>query len=108
MRIEIFVVNPYEDITHMTYEEKKALENLEGIKMQIIAEFGGLTETNTEKGYWIESKTKQICIDSVKRWIIYTTSKDSCAKIEAFSKQIKAITAQKLQCFGINDTLFFI
>lgn len=126
MRIEIFVVNPYKDITHMTYEEKNALEALETIKAKIIHEFGGLNETNTEKGYWEDNDS--ICLDMTKRWIIYAQETkqvcllgsfrgkdepyiietDTFAIIEAFAKQIKAITAQKSQCFGINETLYFV
>lgn len=106
MRIEIFVVNPYKDITHMTYEEKNALEALETIKAKIIREFGGLTESREEKGYW--SSNDKICVDTVKRWIIYTESANAFEIIEDFAKQIKAITAQKSQCFGINETLYFV
>lgn len=106
MRVEIFVVKPYSDITYMTYEEKKALETLETIKAEIIREFGGLTESGEETGYW--SSNGSICVDSVKRWLIYTESKDTFEIIEDFAKKIKATTAQKSQAFAINDTLYFV
>lgn len=90
----------------MTYEEKNALIALETIKAELIEEFGGLTESGEEKGYWNDNG--KICVDSVKRWLIYTSSKDSFEIIEDFAKDIKAITAQKSQAFAINETLFFV
>lgn len=103
MRIEIFVVTTELDAKHDI--NGKTMLN-EVIRTELIREFGGLTETGTESGYW--HNNSQICVDSVKRWIIYTESKDCFEIIEAFAKRIKKITAQASQAFGIDGKLFFV
>ena len=104
MRIEIFVITT--ELKNGFPENAEKWSQLEDIKMEIIHEFGGLTESEEEKGYW--SSNGSICVDSVKRWLIYANDNYSIVKIEDFAKNIKAITAQKSQVFAINETLHFI
>jgi hypothetical protein len=79
---------------------------LERLKAILIQEFGGLTESNEEIGYW-HSKGK-IYEDIVQRWLIYTDSTDCYQIIEAFAKQIKNLTHQRKQAFGIDGKLYLV
>jgi hypothetical protein len=104
MRIEIFVVLNTK-IDENTVKNPYGIE-LEALKAEIIREFGGLTETNEERGYWWNNN--EICVDTVRRWIIYTESKDSYEIIEDFAKRIKNLTDQKSQAFGIDGKMYFV
>jgi hypothetical protein len=113
MRIEIFVVTTELDAKHDI--NGKTMLN-EVIRTELIREFGGLTETGTETGYWNDNG--EICADSVKRWIIYANTdksfeekaqkKQITSDITAFAKRIKKLTAQDSQAFGIDGKLFFV
>jgi hypothetical protein len=113
LRIEIFVVTTELNrniATHAYWTE------LEALKAEMIREFGGLTETGTETGYWNDNG--EICADTVKRWLIYADLSKSLEKqaheaqiienIGAFAKRIKEITAQKSQAFGIDGKLYLV
>jgi hypothetical protein len=79
---------------------------LEILKREMTYEFGGLTESSEEIGYWNDKD--KIYEDIVKRWIIYTDSKDCFEIIEAFAKRIKTITSQKIQAFAIDGKLYLV
>ena len=103
MRAEIFVVTT--EISRNIATNAYWTE-LEALKAEMIREFGGLTETGTETGYWNDNG--EICADTVKRWLIYSPSADFFEIIEDFAKRIKKITSQKLQVFGIDGKLFSV
>jgi hypothetical protein len=103
MRIEIFVVTTEIDrnIARNAY-----WTDLEALKAEMIRQFGGLTETLPDKGYW--SKDGEICYDIVKRWIIYAHHPESVAIIKAFAQRIKKLTSQDKQAFGIDGKLYLV
>jgi hypothetical protein len=103
MRIEIFVV-----LTEIKRSNCPRLRwsDLEVEKAKLTREFGGLTQTGEEKGYWNDNG--EICVDTVERWLIYTASTDCFEIIESFAKRIKEITAQRSQVFGIDGKLFSV
>jgi hypothetical protein len=103
MRIEIFVVLTELEAKHDINGKTRLNEDL---KVEIVREFGGLTETGIETGYWLDND--KICADIVKRWIIYADSSDTVAIIDAFAKRIKKITSQKTQLYTIDGKAYFI
>jgi hypothetical protein len=103
MRIEIFVVTT--EISRNIAANAYWTE-LEAIQADLVREFGGLTETGTERGYWNDNG--EICADTVKRWIIYAHHTESIAKIEAYAQRIKKITQQEKQAFGIDGKMVLI
>lgn len=123
MRIEIFVVM---NKINENSSDFSNLVSLETLKFNIVREFGGLTETDVEKGYW--HINGQILCDSVKRWIIYADKTHKPSKIhqiglsglirvnstetakifEAINKQIKNLTHQSSQCYGIDGKMFSV
>jgi len=94
----------------LDYEEQQALKRdiwaLHAIKYELVTEFGGLTETGTETGFWSDNGI--VCEDFVKRWLIYGDSRSFEEKIEAFNKRIKIVTHQKSQAYGIDGNLKFV
>ncbi len=119
MRAEIFVVltelseyklSEYKLSKKLDSEEQQARKReiwaLHAIKYELVTEFGGLTETGTETGYWSDNGI--VCEDSVQRWLIYGDSRSFEEKITEFNKRIKIVTHQKSQAFGIDGKLFFV
>jgi hypothetical protein len=103
LRIEIFVV---------LTEQKKLCDvighsELIDIQNKIAKKFGGLSIIPNVKGLWIDN-TSGICEDSNEIWLIYAHHKESVAIIEAFAKQIKKITYQQSQAFGIDGKLYLV
>jgi len=135
MRIEIFVVTT--ELKNGFPENAEKWSQLESVKTEIIHEFGGLTESGEEKGYF--DTGSYICVDTVKRWLIYVNKvkrneKSVCSHanneqldiatrinhtylsyhvhkwkaLEELLVKIQKITQQNIQAFAINNTLFLL
>jgi hypothetical protein len=101
MKVELYVTKTV--LTSVNVQE------LEQIKVELCGEFGGLTEIDNCKGYWLNPKTNKLDQDNVSLWVIYSlTQKDTYEIIESYAKRIKAITNQECQLFAINDKPFFV
>jgi hypothetical protein len=112
VQIIIYVVKTEiaKDLTYLTYEEKKNLEDLETIKKEIIHEYSGLTVLPNCFGYWLDQNGK-LETDKVDLWIILKKTGDienEFAIIEDFAKKIKLLTKQKSQLFQINENPYFV
>jgi hypothetical protein len=113
MRIEIFVVKTKIDASMASNDKedqilaRKAEWKLINVRNLLIKAFGGLTVIPNANGFWI-NKSGLIEGDSVEIWLIYTDIEDSKLVIRGFAKQIKKITAQDSQAFGIDGKLFFV
>jgi len=115
MRIEIFVVET--EILHdrLLSDNIKGLRCLEEQKIHLIKIFGGLTEINDSKGYYINSK-EEIESDLSKIWIIYTKHENIDLtknywfdiSLKPILLRIKEITRQKSQAYTINNEIYFI
>ena len=81
-------------------------ETLEAIKLEIMHEFGGMTEIPNCKGYWEDNGL--FFTDNVNLWLIYAYSKNTKETIEAFAKRIKELTWQKSQAFTIDGMMYLV
>lgn len=97
VEIKIFVVTT----------EKPDNIALEELKVQLCEKFGGLTESATAKGLWLD-KDGKICEDDVKIWTIYTDLPNSTSIIDGIAKRIKIITFQHSQMYVINNKPKFV
>jgi len=105
LRIEIFVVETKILHDRLLSGNIKGLRCLEEQKIHLIKLFGGLTEIENLKGYWINSKGK-IESDNTNIWIIYT--KQCEEELLNILLRIKEITRQKSQAYTINNEIYFI
>lgn len=113
MKVEIFVIKTKIDESKASNDkEDKALAlraewKLINVRNLLIKAFGGLTVIQNAIGFWI-NESGAIETDNAEMWLIYTNLKNTKSIIEAFAKQIKKITAQDSQAFGINTCLYFV
>jgi hypothetical protein len=101
MRIEVYVVRTELKTLKQRAEIQKVKENL-------ITEYGGLTEIQGTKGYWLDSEGK-LYTDKTDIWVILTKdTNDNLAIIEDYAKKVKVITRQSAQLFTINNTSYMV
>jgi hypothetical protein len=106
MKIELYVVKPYKDITRLTYEEKQAIDKLEALKVQLCKQFGGLTESATAKGYWLNNG--KLIHDDVTVWTIFSTTDVKTSDVENIGETVRKICSQEVQLIVINDKPTFL
>jgi hypothetical protein len=99
MKLEIYVVT-----TEISLKcERDALELL---KIRLCEQFGGLTESATAKGYWLDNG--KLVTDVVTVWTILSATVITESSIRNVIEAIKRICRQKSQLITINDKPYFV
>lgn len=105
-KLIFFIVKPYKDLAYLTYEEKQAIDKLKELKVELCEKFGGLTESATEHGFWLEGK--KLIEDDLTEWTIYSATVITPRFVIEFAERIKTVCKQKVQLVVINEYPYFI
>lgn len=104
-KIEIYCVTTevYRSVNKLATLSK--LAELEELKKDLSAKYGGLTIFRNVEGLWLDNG--QLYVDRVEVWRILTSDLDA-KYIDNVAQKLKAICEQKSQLYTINDEAHFI
>jgi len=110
-QIKIYVVKT-ELLKDSGILNKNALNLLNALREELISLYGGLSVSPTFKGYWIDTKTKNVDSDINEIWELLTeldllnvANKEIASKTARIIECVKIVTKQKSQLFTINRNI---
>lgn len=109
VKLEIYVVTTNLKQNPKTFHVeglREAREALEQLKVELCKQFGGLTESATAQGYWLDNG--KLVRDDVIVWTIYSTTVITPSTIFKYAESLRKICSQEVQLFVINDKPYFI
>jgi hypothetical protein len=109
MEIKIFVITTEMEKIRDGYNKLALKLSLNDRKTDLIRLFGGLTEIEELKGYWLNDKGI-IETDNVIMWLIYKDNEDYSLifQLREILAQIKTLTMQKSQAYTVNNDMFLL